>query len=255
MSELISRHRSERFGKKESVEISPSRRIWLGGAFEVGGGIYYSIHERDNAVVSHIEISDSSPTVLEKLHRELGGSFRPRSKSKSFVWIVSGHEASHVAISMNPFAPSRRGIIDIIEELGRNKNPKERVAMVRRFREEEVADSTKAEDYSELVRIPEFVAGVIDVRGAVYSSPVVPRHPPQLRVHTTNKPLVEALIREFGGEMTLDSSKGSIVAGRYVTKKDGLHWALGMEKTAGLYQFIKQHLLGGTIKGYRAPDM
>lgn len=250
MKELERRHR-----KKESTEIPLSRRAWLGGVFEAGGGIYCSVQKRNNTVIPHVEISDSDRTVPERLYREFGGSFRPRLPN-SFLWIISGHEASRIAMSMNFFAPSRREVIDLIGKLEQNRNPGERVAMVREFRERKVAGFNQAKDYSELLEIPEFVAGVIDARGAVYSSFPTVNHQSQLRLHTSNESLIDALIKKFGGEKTLHSSKGSIVSidKRYTAKRDGLYWSLGMGKTALLYRFVSQHLLGGRIKGYRASD-
>lgn len=252
MSELISNIDMRQHRKKESIEIPLSRRAWLGGVFEAGGGIYCSIYKRNNTVIPHVEMSDSDPKVPERLYREFGGSFKPRLPN-SFLWIISGHEASRIAMSMNLFAPSRREVIDLIGKLEQNRNPRERVAMVREFREKEASDF-ETEDYSRLLEIPEFVAGVIDARGAVYSSFPTVNHQSQLRLHTSNESLIDALIKKFGGEKTLHSSKGSIVSidKRYTAKRDGLYWSLGMGKTALLYRFVSQHLLGGRIKGYKA---
>lgn len=250
MNELERRHR-----KEESVEIIPmSKCAWLGGVFEAAGGeMYCSVQKRNNTVIPHVGMSDSDQTVPERLYRDFGGSFRCISPN-SFLWIISGHEASRIAMSMALFAPSRREVIDLIEKLDQNRNPGERVAMVREFRERKVAGFNQAKDYSRLLRLPEFVAGVIDARGAVCSSFSTVNHQPQLRLHTSNESLIDALIKKFGGEKTLHSSKGSIVSidGMYTAKRDGLCWSLGMEETAPLYRFVSQHLLGGRIKGYKA---
>lgn len=259
----FSGHKSEsgRFGEREIKEISLSRRAWFGGAFEAGGGIYFSIDKKRNAVTPRIEIADSDPAFARKLYEEFGGSFHCGS-SKSFAWTISGYRACRITMSMYPFAPSRRKVIELIRSLGKCGDPKMQVTMVKKFREEKVADSNRADDYLDdylrLLEIPEFVAGIIDARGIVYSSDSASRHSPQLRVQTTNRSLAEALKIRFGGEIRLDRPKGSIVREgnkKSVTKKDQLHWSLGMGGTARLYQFIRLHLLGNKIKGYEAPGV
>lgn len=252
MRELISKHRLNEPRRKEPIGIPLSKRVWLGGAFETAGGIYFSIDEKRNMVIPRVEISDSDPTVPSKLHENFGGWLNPRSDN-DFTWIISGSEASRIAISMSPFAPSRQRVINLIRELKQNENSWERVTMVREFRKREIGESNKAEDYLGLLEIPEFVAGIIDIRGVVYSSPGMPHSSSQLRVQTANVGLIEALIKKIGGEKNLDSPKGSIfsIGGKqYATKRDQFHWSLGMGKTAQLYRFIKPYLLGEKIKGY-----
>jgi hypothetical protein len=260
MGELLSKYRPEESGKKEAIEIPLSRRAWLGGAFSVGGSIYFSIVRKSatrNSAIPRMEISESDPTFPRKLSEELGGTFRPRPNIKTFTWTLSYHRASHVAISMSLFVPSRQRVISQLKEFERITNPRERVNLVREFRKEEPIQSHSTEDYIRLLDIPEFVAGIIDARGIVYSFRNSTSQS-ELRVQTTDDPLIDALIRKFGGTRYLAIPKGSkftsFTGKNYISRKDNQCWMLGMKGTAELYQYVKPHLLGNGIKGYNPPN-
>ena len=252
MAEQISKYRPD--GLAESREVPLSMRAWLGGAFEVGGGIHYDIRRKTKTSKQYpslcLQLTDSEPIISDKLYEIFSGYTRINYvDGNSFRWILTGHKAVPVATSMALFTPSRREMIDLIEEVEQVKAIDGKINAIKQFRGShlEGRNPVTPEDYLDLLENPEWVAGAIDLRGVIDSN-----RGPRLRVHTSNVPLIDAFVEIFDGERKIWTEAGTeveILNRNYTLKRDRAAWELRGSAVKDFCAYVTPYLLRGKVKG------
>ncbi|HSX19014.1 MAG TPA: hypothetical protein VLE91_02650 [Candidatus Saccharimonadales bacterium] len=236
---------------------------WLGGIYETGGNAEFSIgpHKASGKtyIYSHpvLRVQDNNPDFVQKLKDLFGGSARPTGNS--WRWQVKGNKAIELAFLMEPYAPSKQGFIEALDQWRNTNDREERLEIARDFEQLGKPDYGTTEDYDKLIEDPRFVAGIIDNRGALYykEGGLSDENSygyvwPELRVQTQNRTLLESLSRKFGGTIITMAEAGTTRKARgkdVVVKRDILYWGLGSKDTQSLLAIIQPYLLLGKIKG------
>lgn len=242
-----------------------SHASWLGGVFESGGSIYFDVHnltreeKKYHYAYPTLRIGNNDQRKGEMLKDFFGGSVTKTKDKNSWHWGIKGTKASKLLFAMEEYSPSRRRIIEAVDEWTNTSSPQERVEIAKQFTEGHDINPVTVEDYKRLVDDPKFVAGVIDNRGAVYhreagfSADKSYGHVyPELRVQTQNRALLKALIERFGGTIIQIAQAGSTrksYGQDKIVQSDILYWGLGARDLQNLLPIIRPHLIYGNIQG------
>jgi len=244
------------------TELSESRNIWLGGVFEVGGSMYFGIQtlKRGKRWIFSLPIvafNDNNYQKVSMFQRLVGGAIYTKSNSKSHELRISGDAAVEIARQMGPYSSLRKDAIAAFGLWGETDDITEKFQIANDFREEK-PEYPLTDTYVDLVRMPEFVAGIIDSRGLTYPhTHVYPGGETDLvyyefKINTSNRPLLEALQREYGGKIYLQLAAGQIkeVGGRLVTvAKDTFSLSIGSLESKPVLEIVRPYLLTGKVNG------
>ena len=176
-----------------------------------GGGVSHEalVHELTKTklfwagwleISSSVILTPSGPLInfsdkainIDAISRRLGGSVSLMQNSSSAAIRFSGLTALEIASAVGPLSPSRQKIFQYFFEW--QKSPPDKrsavVTMAKGCEHWPVAPG----DYDDLVDEMQFVAGVLSARSSYKSD--------RLTVGSTNRALLRALARRYGGQVT-----------------------------------------------------
>lgn len=225
----------------EHIGENPTSPKWFAGALEAGGGLYLTIRKtrkRHNVYTyscPEVAFHEPKEEFVDALQAEYGG-YKMRH-GNSWSWRKAGYEVAELMAEAGPYVVSRTEMVTALENW-LQADTSERVQIAEQMKGYDRFGDGSVEDYAELVRHPEFVAGVIDNRGSITNVNNQENGEPSLLAITTqNKPLLEAIKRQFnlGRQVRVVSEAGRITkfAGQEVTIKKtswGLRFSEGSAK-------------------------
>jgi len=214
------------------------RAAFLGGIFAAGGRMAFNFK---NQTKSHagierkysyaypvITFADANSKKIDKLKEMFGGRVKVKHKDeKSFTWYLQSGNTVEFARALLGFCPNREEMIMAFENW-ENVNVEEQLRVAKDFKNTEVP---KAEDYKNLVRNPQFLAGVLTARGGL--SNAFRRGSPRETVlffSSTNKQLAMALKQEYGAGIMPVGEKSN-------------QTTFGEAATTRILELIQDHLL------------
>lgn len=215
--------------------------FWLAGFLEIGSGVFFErrktgTHGREAPYAFPVmSFSDHELKRLEIMQKIIGGRLKPIKHSRSIHLLVEGDQASWLAYSIRPYAPSRTTIIDAFLEWSAATMTEDRVALAQQYRGRRIINSTAVYNYTNLVTTPQFVRGVIDGRGNVGyretsgKAEVTWIHP-VVNFLSINGPLLEAMHSTYGGNFHIVHRAGDTVVIRgepVVLKNNSAQWTIG----------------------------
>ena len=184
---------------------------YLGGAFEAGGWMGAFLH---GTVVKGkkysygnlgISLNDSEEETMIAFQSIVGGKIYKEKGDNSWALKVSSRGIPLIASAIENYAPSRSEFI-ALALLWDEMTIEERIEAVTEFKDSIGPGGRVKVDvtqYQNLVRLPEFLAGVVDARG---KPAVTQRHgvrentqDPSIRIGSPNRALLEAIQIEYGG--------------------------------------------------------
>lgn len=246
---------------KQKEHIQPISYEWLAGMFEVGGAMYFTVSYSTQKGVQYphaypvMQIGERDIDKLTKFKSLVGGNFKKgNSNSSPMYWYLQGVKAVPLAEGMAPFAPSRQEIILAYLLWEDAESMDEKIEIAQNSRQEKSPLNLQVSDYTSLVKNPDFVAGVIDMRGSFYTNEAFNNTAtedvygwsfPRLSISTTNRLLLEAMQQEYGGsieEVILKGTKQKRGRIEFTAAQDSLRWRTGHEGHDKIIQLVNQRL-------------
>lgn len=182
-------------------------RAWLGGVFDVGGTMGFTIVKYKGKRYGYPEISyhDNNEqrvaTVLEALkelsHEPHSWRYRKKRGQEAWVFKITGTALPPIISEFEPYMPSRKIVTEAFADW-ETSSLEARVEMAQQlglWTRSEV----DVEFYRELMHNPHFLAGIVDSRGgwAPHSDSTTGR----FYLTSINRSLLTALRGEFGGSI------------------------------------------------------
>lgn len=244
------------------IELSESRKKWLGGVFEAGGSMYFNIKTLDRGKecifsLPTISFSDNNYQKVSMFQQLVGGAIYAKSSSKSHELRITREIAVEIACRMEQYSPRRKDAISAFKLWKEADDKPEKFQIANDFRAK-TPEYPPPNAYVDLVKMPEFVGGIIDSRGLTY--PHFDIYPGgetdhayyELTINTSNRPLLEALQREYGGRIHVQLRTGQTkkVGGRpFTVAKDTFRLVIGSSKSRPFLESIRSCLLTGEVNG------
>lgn len=181
----------------EYIEEVRSHAAWLGGFFEIGSTLLIEMKGsgRWRYPGLYMRVFDNAESKINRFRALFGGAKHQKGNSWELSFGIA--QASVLGASLAPFAPSKSDVAKVIGEW-EHLTAKEREMQKIFLDELEQNKSIKPEDYQELVKNPDFVAGVLENRAILFTRE---NRRPFMRVYSQNLPLLMVLRTEFGGEV------------------------------------------------------
>lgn len=186
-----------------------SRSPFLGGLFEVSGNVTFDISsfirrlsggEEREYVYSYpiLSYSDTREEKIQVLSRTFGGFTLREGKLNSYRWVVKGVKAVELALTIEPYSPSRNNTIVGFQNWMNAESFDEKLAIAKEVRNqaEEGQNQVSLADYSDLVKLPSFMAGIIQARGSISYKKGLFKY---LNISSTNTMLLDAIKGVYGG--------------------------------------------------------
>lgn len=202
--------------------LNPHAGAFLGGMFEISGNMtlesgFLNKTLAGGQVVEYfytrpvVSYNDTRSGKIERLIEVFGGASLKDNKSNSFMWFVKSKKAVELATQMSPYAPSRTRMITAFQEWLNSDDMAEKlqIADVARRGATQTNAGMTQDNYSALVRNPEFMAGVVDARGALDIREGNPRY---LIITSMNGALLEAIKAAYSGGITEATPKSKALA-------------------------------------------
>lgn len=191
---------------KESLN-NPEFDLWLTGFFEVlEGNVRFSIQQKKDGreyAYPIMQIVDSDKIKLTKIQSILGGTIQRQREVWS--WMLYGERVVPYSEALFKNSLSRKEALTAIKNW-ESSTIAERVNIAQEFSQYYSPTIISKDEYSDLVRNSDFLAGVIDSK-AVFSF-AEQNYPnesyyvaPKMFLTSTNTGLVEALCEEYGGSI------------------------------------------------------
>lgn len=201
--------------------------IWLAGVLETEGtiGIYVGRDRRKGPnfrrVTSIIQVVDRKhPDWIDRFKELYGGSTTP--VGNPIRWTLKGRAVVGMAELIYPYCTSRRSTLDTILSLD-DLSLAERITRAEALRGLDRFEGLRPDDYERVCTLPEFLAGIVDIRGYLFRHKVPSGRfiyqYPALTINNRNKALLDALQARFDGHIREASEEGDTfwIDGRSVT--------------------------------------
>ena len=248
----------EQFVRNKSQEWllgKPNAVYWLAGLLEAGGGLYFHNNPQliSNRVVNFtspvVDYSDDDKEKVLRMVEVYGGGHEPRNPG-SYMWSLKRlADSIPLILSIERYAPYRSYFAGILKEWLEADSTDLRVEIAKRSKAGwEI--SLSPDVYKSLLVLPGFLAGVIDGRGVLYHT-INERSLPQLRIHSKNKALLDAIGAKYDLKPYVNDKSGeevSINKVRRMVKRDGYTLSFNPQKTQGLLEEAKDFLIAGRVK-------
>lgn len=225
--------------------VSRTEGVWGAGLLSVGGTIEIDpiIENSTKKAAARVTFPDNDYSKVQKLLKLMGGRIYSPGKGESsgynWTWRVETPDEVWPLISTAlPHMPTH------LHYAGYSR-PWDQMTDEERFRAARRAQTrvitgevsrVSAQMYRPLMTNPRFVAGAaVDARASLYVGHEYGQDLPTVEVYSENKPLMEALHRQFGGELEERESRQ--------TGKHKTVWRLGYIQGKNLYDFVRPHLL------------
>lgn len=210
---------------------------WLAGIMEVACYMGFHIRTQHKKTTDYtyaspvINMGDNDLQRLQRLVLQAGGNIVSRWFQASHTWCVVGQDAVALAELVQRYVPSRWQLVEAFKLWEASGSTAERIEIATRFNNDKAQGRSRAEvnvsQYSELVRNPLFLAGMVDARGGIH---FVKPHWPQIEIGSTNESLLQSLQISYGGRFDRNRQTGQT---RLRFKKD---------ETIRLYRIVRDHL-------------
>jgi hypothetical protein len=205
---------SENPTKIESEIVLPSYiGRFMAGLLETGGHMGLHVSNEHGPVRSDgsrksitrvrpiISYFDTRPEKMKILQEFFGGSINTEKRvQRSLNWQVRDSAAYDLANLIEPWVVSKRDIVSSFRNCENSYSNEERIDIARVSKTLE-RYSASAADYLVALEDPAFLAGVFESKGAFMYSPSGGE---QIRLTSSNKPLLEAVKVNNGGGNVLD---------------------------------------------------
>lgn len=226
---------------------------WLAGVCEVGASLRFNYSRRrkngrlyENAAPV-LEFVDNDPLRIRSFQKLCGG--RVNAIRRSWRWRVYGSQVVPITAAIAPYALSRRRMIDAVLEWAAASSPERRIAIAAEVRGHDRFAALSAHSYSGLLTETDFVTGVIEARGSLYTAvvrgrrldPAKPYADPRVHVFSINRPLLEALAIKFGGWLRIVRPEGRnvVIGGAPGTiVHESVEWSVGTRKAERILALI-----------------
>lgn len=239
-------------------EFNESQSKWLGGVFEAGGSLYFDIQTKKRGkpfIYSspNLSFSDNNHQKVSLFKQMVGGGqvYTKRGSSELRIGGRFVDLAVEIAHQMAPYAPMRQKDIAAFELWGEIDDKSEKLLVALESRKiERVYPSI--DEYAELVKMPEFMAGVIDARGLTYPKNQLlvdaDRISYGLKISDQNKPLLDAIEGEYGGSVQLELAQGQEKQGVIIARDTYVLYIVSAEADP-LVESARPYLLTGKVNG------
>jgi hypothetical protein len=250
MSEFYRPEISDYIQPLEMEQDSEELNQWLGGVIEAGSmlTIKPNSYLRNGEKVAYprpvFQFQDEDELRSKRLKELFGGSTSP-TKDNSSAWQLSGNKLANLVIPVAPYTPSRRYMISNIE-LWQQMNKDEQLELAYQLQGHNRYDTDfQPSEYSQLVELVPFVAGVLDAKARLDIYPHNGYPEPQVRITTKNKPLLDSLEEKFGGYLfTEKAGTEKIKDGKsFVTSHDSHSLQFTNAKAREIVEFARPHML------------
>lgn len=228
---------------KEPDKMQPAP--FLGGLFSAGGLMGFQIenHKRQlkgGEETQHIyaypviTYNDNHEAKIDRLKGRFGGrKFGPERNTNSWKWHIKSDGAVELAVLMQGYAPSRAETIAAFQNWRDTEDLAERVMIARELNQairiKQI--SIPKEAYENLVKNPQFLAGVFASRGRLYHEKREDHvSDPIIRMNSENAQLLEAIKERHGGSISPATDKSLLLT---IAKADA----------SGFLQIITPYLL------------
>lgn len=235
-----------------------NKKTWLGAGLEVGGAIFFDISDVKSGektltyAYPLVTIGHNDIKKAKILQDAFGGFVTKRSDKNSWYWTIKGANAAKLLSDLKPSTPSRQEVIEVMESWSQAGSREERLGIAHEFQPEQMKKPVTPERYEKLLEDPNFVAGVIENRGSVYqheryfADKGVGNVTSGLEIHSTNKELLLAFSRKFGGKLYVVKSAGEVqnIKGDQVTlQNDSVVLKLGQDDMSKIIPIVQPYLL------------
>lgn len=246
--------KSEELGR-QLIDPINQKAAWFGGAFEIGGTLYFVTQRRDYHHYSYprVTLHGLESLSANNLKDQFTGCVT-RDYEQSWRWSVAGGIAVQITQSMERFAPSRLEYIHAVSNWVNADSQEEKIEIAKETRGLRRLQSLDPSRYEELVTNLQFMAGVIDNSAQPYFPPVV-REGNQGRIyfelHDSNKTLLDAISRKHGGDVFLFRKAGSefsIGTRKSTLQNDIYELRLASTDSRKLVTKIRPYLIGRNDK-------
>ena len=238
--------------EQNAQKIAP----WLGGYFEVGGIMAFNL-DRDarrgkTYAYPFIVTGDENTKVALTFKGMFEGSVTRHYNSLN--WRASGMRAYIIASTFAAYAPSRKEFMEALTNWA-NSDLEERVQIAKEMKGYNRFEAASVENYESLTSNPDFLAGVIDNRGTILLTEGRTKLYPRLDVNSSNRPLLDNLVRHYGGRIIVADQAGDsrMILGR-TTKltRDSIYWRPTSASAIEIFDLIMPHL---KFKGDRVREV
>lgn len=219
--------------------------VWGAGLLSAGGTIEIDpiIEDSIKKAAARVTFPDNDYSKVQKLLELMGGRIyspgQGENSEYNWIWkIETPNEIWPLISTALPHMPTHSHYAEY-------SKPWDQMTDEERFRAARkaqtrvttgVASRVSAQMYRPLMTNPRFVAGAaVDASASLYVGHEYEQDLPTVEVYSGNKPLMEALHGQFGGELGERKSRQ--------TGKHKIVWRLGYIQGKNLYNFVKPHLL------------
>ncbi len=232
------------------------RLLWLAGALEIGGTITFSIQNKDQLAYPIVIFNDSNEEFIRYLKRNVNAGSIPSSNRSQLR--LTGYKAADLIVSIKPYAVSRRKMVAAVESW-LNSDTSERIRIAQDLKGHDRFQKTTKKAYSNLIKVPAFVAGIIDYKGSINSKVGRKVQHTQTRVEigSKNYKLLLALKDRFGGwiEHIVEEGEERNIMGRIVNVKNNSYgWRIVGKDAQRLIKFALPYLATAPLIGYPSRD-
>ncbi len=244
---MVSRIEGEILPSESKERFIQNHGVWMAGLLSAGGTleIYSIIEDSTQKAAACVTFPANDYSKVQTLLQLMGGriySYSPgQGESSKYNWtwkVETPDEVWPLTSAVLPHMPTHSHYAEY-------SKPWDQMTDEERFRAARKAQTrvttgtvskVSAQMYRHLLTDPQFVAGAaVDARASLYVGYQYEQDLPTVEVYSANKPLMEALYGQFGGEL---KEKASRQTGKHQTV-----WRLDYIQGKNLYNFVRPYLL------------
>lgn len=229
--------------------ITEHDAYWLAAALQVGGSVRFDTYKGRSYPL--LQIGDNNQDRIEKILDRYGGYKSHLGANHTPCWTVKGEDAVTLAQVIKPYSPLHQGMIGAFDRWITTNDLNRRL---------EIATKTPlsnwrlvpAEAFADLVRQPDFCAGIYDMRGLKTSTAHSDNQEggwfiPEIHVNSQNGFLLKALQLEHKGRFRIKgfSAKkaGLAIDDVDIREFNSFIWIVGVRNAKKFFALIRDCLL------------
>lgn len=194
---------AEGYTVPECKEITDGDARYLAGVFEIGGGISIRPEiKKERPTYRNVRakayFNDNNEKTVLNMAERFGGMAIPLKSEQSWRWLAQGKNALHILEQSKPYMPYRAPQVDLMDVVCNGAPLDTKLAIAEKFSEyiNGYKEYPAPSEYCTLLSDPNFLRGLYDGRGAVYTW----WRDDLLRFNSQNMGLMVALAQTFGVE-------------------------------------------------------
>lgn len=234
----------ERRETRQSAELFPDPQqtaAWFAGVLEVGATSGIGVAQYTNKgghlriqTLPYLEIHSTYPPMLDKLQMIYGGMKKPK------FWCKSGKVAAEIISETYDFTVARQDHALAMINWLNAETAEEEIKIAHDIENRGWQQRGTQEAYQSLISNPAFVAGVLDSRASLYSTPASHHQTLKVQVSSKNVALLSELKSNFGGYVRITEPAGTVIKHgdiSFETQADSWAWDLQGSQAINLIAF------------------